>query len=98
MRICIFIGLFTFTFSVSADKKALCHDYLPQFRGSLTTPLVQKGTDGVPEVIQLMDDYDLVRDDVDNIMEVTQWPGMKDPMSKVETKVTITGNSNSLRQ
>ena len=73
---------------MSADKRGLLQDYLPQLRETLTAPLIKHGSDGVPEVIKLMDDYDLVRDDVDSIIEVTQWPNKPDPMSKVETKVT----------
>jgi replication factor C subunit 1 len=63
-------------------------DYLPYMRTSLTEPLVKKYADGVPDVIKLMDQYDIIKEDFDNIMEVSKWPNSKDPMSKLESKVS----------
>ena len=74
-------------FSVSGDKKSLAMDYLPQMRRRLTSPLVKQQTEGVPEVIDFMDKYDINREDFDNILDVTSWPHLKDPMTHVETKV-----------
>ncbi|GFS27534.1 replication factor C subunit 1 [Elysia marginata] len=71
---------------VSCDKRGLSLDYLPSFRSCLTQPLVSQGTDGVPEVIKIMDDYDIVKEDFDNIMEVTKWPKSFDPMSQLDSK------------
>lgn len=62
-------------------------EYFPHLRCSLTSPLVEQGNNGVPQVVQLLDDYDLLREDFDSILDVTAWPGSKDPMSQVETKV-----------
>ena len=64
-------------------------DYLPFMRYSLTEPLVQKEADGVKEVISLMDKYDIIKDDFDNIMDITKWPNSKDPMSRLDTKVCV---------
>ena len=64
-------------------------DYLPFMRHSLTAPLVQREGEGVPEVIQMMDEYDIIKDDFDNIMEVTKWPNSKDPMASLSSKVTV---------
>ena len=63
-------------------------DYLPALRTKLTTPLVKEGSEGVPEVIKVMDEYDIVREDFDNILEVTKWPGGSDPMTQLDTKVS----------
>ena len=38
-------------------------DYIPYLREFLIIPLIQKGTEGVPEVIALLDAYGLSRDD-----------------------------------
>ena len=72
---------------ISGDKRSLNMDYLPFMRYSLTEPLVQKEADGVKEVISLMDKYDIIKDDFDNIMDITKWPNSKDPMSRLDTKV-----------
>jgi hypothetical protein len=42
----------------------------------------------VLDVIKLMDQYDIIKEDFDNIMEVSKWPNSKDPMSKLESKVS----------
>lgn len=62
-------------------------DYLPYMRNSLTEPLVRREAEGVPEVIQLMDEYDIIKEDYDNILEVTKWPNSKDPMAALSSKV-----------
>ncbi|GFO03984.1 replication factor c subunit 1 [Plakobranchus ocellatus] len=71
---------------VSCDKRGLSLDYLPSFRTCLTQPLVSQGAEGVPEVIKVMDDYDIVKEDFDNIMEVTKWPKSFDPMAQLDSK------------
>ncbi|KAK3087946.1 hypothetical protein FSP39_012701 [Pinctada imbricata] len=70
----------------SADKRSLNMDYLPYMRNSLTEPLVRREGEGVPEVIQLMDEYDIIKEDYDNILEVTKWPNSKDPMAALSSK------------
>ena len=55
----------------------------------LTDPLVQLGSDGARDVIDTLDKYDLLREDFDNILESATWPGQKNPMENVESKVRI---------
>ncbi|CAG5134920.1 unnamed protein product, partial [Candidula unifasciata] len=71
---------------ISSDKRGLALDYLPALRSCLTLPLITKGADGVPEVIEIMDTYDIIKEDFDNILEVTKYPNSVDPMSKLDTK------------
>ncbi|ESP02654.1 hypothetical protein LOTGIDRAFT_138092 [Lottia gigantea] len=72
--------------NISGDKRALAMDYLPVMRKALTEPLVQEGGEGVPKVIKLMDDYDITKDDFDNVLEVSKWPNSSDPLSKLDSK------------
>lgn len=76
-------------FRTSANKLSLNLDYLPYLRKFLTTPLVVKENDGIPEVIDLMDKYDIIKEDFDNILEVTKWPNSDDPMSQLSSKVSV---------
>lgn len=64
-------------------------EYLPFLRTALSQPLVKKETDGVREVIDMMDEYDIIKEDFDNIMEITKWPNSKDPMSQLSTKASL---------
>jgi replication factor C subunit 1 len=61
-------------------------------RKFLTTPLVVKENDGIPEVIDLMDKYDIIKDDFDNILEITKWQNSEDPMSLLSSKVCVVSN------
>jgi len=77
-----------FGFRVLTDKNGLNLDYLPHLRRALTEPLIRECQEGVPRVVSLLDDYDLMREDFESIIEVTQWPHMKDPMKDlIESKV-----------
>ncbi|KAJ8321817.1 hypothetical protein KUTeg_000288 [Tegillarca granosa] len=71
---------------ISGDKKSLNMDYLPYMRRSLTDPLVHRENEGVPEVIKIMDDYDIIKEDFDNIMEVTKYPNSKDVFGSLSSK------------
>ena len=64
-------------------------DYLPFLRYGLTEPLVKQGGEGVKDVISIMDTYDIIKDDFDNIMEITKFPNSRDPLSKLESKVRL---------
>ena len=62
-------------------------DYLPALRQRLTEPMASEGSEGVPKVIQLMDDYDITKDDYDNVLDISKWPNSKDPLAHLESKV-----------
>ncbi|XP_018428309.1 PREDICTED: replication factor C subunit 1, partial [Nanorana parkeri] len=70
-----------------ASKRALNLDYLPYMRDRLVQPLISRGSDGVQEVLDLMDTYYLMKEDFDNIMEICSWGGKPSPFSKVDSKV-----------
>ena len=74
---------------ISCDKRGLNLEYLPHLRHSLTLPLVKEGGDGVPDVIKCLDEYNLIKEDFDSILEVSQWPNSENIMSMVESKVSI---------
>ena len=63
-------------------------DYLPHLRRGLTEPLIRDGQEGIPRVMEVLTEYDLLREDLDNIMEVTQWSEKPDPMKAINPKVS----------
>ncbi|XP_040191058.1 replication factor C subunit 1 isoform X2 [Rana temporaria] len=70
-----------------ASRGALNLDYLPYMRDRLVQPLITQGSDGVQEVVDLMDAYYLMKEDFDNIMEICSWGGKPSPFTKVDPKV-----------
>ncbi|KAL6941721.1 hypothetical protein ACO0RG_002858 [Hanseniaspora osmophila] len=54
--------------STSTDKLGFRTEYMPALKKHLLDPIVNKKTEGVPEVIELLDAYYLSKDDWDVIM------------------------------
>ena len=62
-------------------------DYIPYFRRMLLCPLQRQGAEGAGQAVQLMDQYHLIREDVDSIMEISVWGGQTHPYAKLDPKV-----------
>ncbi|TPX45812.1 hypothetical protein SeLEV6574_g03630 [Synchytrium endobioticum] len=55
---------------ISADKQEIRQSYLAALVPKLTHPLVEKQSDGIEEVIQVMDEYYLTREDWDTVLDL----------------------------
>ena len=73
--------------SANLSKQALNRDFLQQLRDGVVKPLATKGGDGVNDAVEVMNHYALLREDLDNLLELTQWPDQPDVMKAVESKV-----------
>ena len=71
---------------ITGNCHAMVTDYVPLLRDKMTRPLIQRDSDGVREVIDVYNYYNLVKDDADGIYELGVWPGMKDPRENISTK------------
>lgn len=71
-----------------SSRQAVNLDYLYYLRQSLLTPLQRNGAEGASQAVQLLDDYQLIKEDVDSIMEISVWGGQPDPYSKLDPKVS----------
>ncbi|ODM98365.1 Replication factor C subunit 1 [Orchesella cincta] len=69
---------------VSGSLEALNMDYLPYLRRAITKPLAEGDHESAAGV---MEQYTLLRDDVESINDLSVWPGTRDPMERVESKV-----------
>ncbi|XP_052636184.1 replication factor C subunit 1 isoform X4 [Harpia harpyja] len=68
-------------------KRTVNMEYLPYLRDAVVQPLKDFGADGVQEAITFMDSYCLMKEDIENIMEVSTWGGKPSPFSKLDPKV-----------
>ena len=68
--------------STSTDKLSLRMDYLPVWKDRLLYPLVRHGTEGIPEVIQILDDYYLTKEDWDTVMDFMIGPDRTESLLK----------------
>jgi replication factor C subunit 1 len=64
------------------DKLELRLQYLPLLTYKLLNPLLQDGADGVGQVMQVMDNYYLTKEDWDVIMELGVGPDSPEPKAK----------------
>lgn len=72
---------------ISANKLGVGMDYLSVLKNMLTKPLITKGAEGIPRVIEIMNEYSLTREDFDTIIELATWPNQKDLMGMIDSKV-----------
>ncbi|KAK7073039.1 replication factor C subunit 1 [Halocaridina rubra] len=72
---------------ISGSKLDVCMDYTEPLRNAITTPLAKQGSEGVHQAVEVMNTYHLLREDLDSIMELAQWPDSRDPMSNIDSKV-----------
>uniref|UniRef100_A0A665WN74 Replication factor C subunit 1 n=1 Tax=Echeneis naucrates TaxID=173247 RepID=A0A665WN74_ECHNA len=72
---------------MSLNRQAVNLDYLHYLRQLLLSPLQTQGAEGAAQAVQLLDDYQLIKEDVDSIMEISVWGGQPDPYSRLDSKV-----------
>lgn len=72
---------------VSADRTQLSMDYVGPLLNAVTRPLIDRGANGVPTAVERMQHYFLQRADLESLSELAQWPGSRDPMALVDSKV-----------
>lgn len=73
--------------SAGVSKTSFNLEYAQSLRDHIILPLVRHGAEGVEEAVQTMEKYTLLREDLDGLLEVAQWPHQPDPMKEVESKV-----------
>lgn len=76
---------------LECDRTALRLFYLPVLRRAVSRPLVEKGKEGIEEVLALMREYSIHRDDIEFITDVTKFKTKgawaDDPFKSVESTV-----------
>lgn len=73
--------------STSGSRLSVRLDYAPFLIQRIIRPLIDKGLDGVGESLATLKEYHLLREDIDSLIELTSWPGKKNPFDSVESKV-----------
>lgn len=71
-----------------SSRQAVNLDYLFYLREALLSPLQRSGAEGASQAVRILDDYQLIREDVDSIMEVSVWGNQPDPYSNLDPKVS----------
>lgn len=74
--------------STSGSRRSVNLDYVYHLRNGIVKPLADEGVNGIEKSLEVMHSYNLLREDLDGIIEVSHWARQKDPMSMVDSKVT----------
>lgn len=72
--------------SAGVTKQSLALDYGPALRDHIVAPLFYKGIDGVDKAVANMQDYSLMREDLDRLVALTHWPQNTDLFKMVNSK------------
>uniref|UniRef100_A0A834RC26 Replication factor C subunit 1 n=1 Tax=Sarcoptes scabiei TaxID=52283 RepID=A0A834RC26_SARSC len=72
--------------STSGSKKSLILEYLPILRNNIVNAMVTLGKNGISSVVDLLEYYDLTKDDMDTILDISVWANETDPMKKVDSQ------------
>ncbi|KAF7379273.1 hypothetical protein HZH68_017118 [Vespula germanica] len=72
--------------TTGASKEAVNLDYLNHIRNAIIRSLVN-GAEGVDEAVKVMNHYHLLREDLDSLNEVSLWPGQRNSLQAVDSKV-----------
>ncbi|BGP18533.1 hypothetical protein JCM10213_002954 [Rhodosporidiobolus nylandii] len=74
---------------VSGDRREIRQSYIPTMYPRLVTPLQEEGSEAIEDVMQLMDDYYLSKDDWDAIVElgVGEEYEQEKALKKIDSKV-----------
>ncbi|VDN40948.1 unnamed protein product [Dibothriocephalus latus] len=70
----------------ASDGRCIMLDYVNPFAFRMTAPLKEGDIDSV---LGMLNAYQLLREDMDNILELSTWKGRLNPMKAVDSKVLI---------
>ena len=73
--------------ATGVSKEAINLDYIKPLRDAIVRPLAVDGNEGVDAAVNVMSHYHLLREDMDSLTELSLWPGDRDPMQVVDSKV-----------
>ncbi|XP_022906012.2 replication factor C subunit 1 [Onthophagus taurus] len=73
--------------SISGSRNDVNLDYSYFIRNKIIKPLIKNGNEGVNDSVAVMNTYNLLREDLSNLIHVTSWSKQSDPMAMVDSKV-----------
>ncbi|XP_068628353.1 replication factor C subunit 1 [Battus philenor] len=73
--------------STSGSKSSIFLDYCTHLRDAVVTPMLKERADGISQSLEVLESYHLLREDLDSLIEISLWPGQRNPLILVESKV-----------
>lgn len=76
-----------FVSSTSGSKSSIFLDYSSHLRDAILNPLIKDKNEGIAKSLQVLEEYHLLRDDLDSLTELSLWPGQRNPNVLIDAKV-----------
>ncbi|KPJ21463.1 Replication factor C subunit 1 [Papilio machaon] len=74
--------------STSGSKSSIFLDYAMHLRDAVVHPLLTHKADGIQQSLDILESYHLLREDLDSLLELSLWPGQRNPMILIDSKVS----------
>lgn len=75
--------------STTGSKSSIFLDYCTHLRDAIVTPLVKEKADGIGQSLEVLEAYHLLREDLEALTEMSLWPGQRNPMILIDSKVKL---------
>ncbi|KAJ8733747.1 hypothetical protein PYW07_014298 [Mythimna separata] len=73
--------------STSGSKSSIFLDYSSHLRDAIVNPLIKDKSEGIEKSLEVLESYHLLREDLDSLVELSVWPGQRNPTILVDSKV-----------
>lgn len=73
--------------ATSGSRLSVRLDYAQFLIQAIVNPLKENGAEGVPQALEIIKEYRLLREDIDSLLEITNWPKVKSPWDSVDSRV-----------
>ncbi|XP_022113761.2 replication factor C subunit 1 [Pieris rapae] len=73
--------------STSGSKSSIFLDYSSHLRDAILNPLIKDKNEGITKSLQVLEEYHLLRDDLESLTELSLWPGQRNPSILIDAKV-----------
>ncbi|XP_039765625.1 replication factor C subunit 1 isoform X2 [Pararge aegeria] len=73
--------------STSGSKSSIFLDYSTHIRDAILNPLIKDKTEGIEQSLRVLESYNLLREDLDSLVELSLWPEKRNPIVLIEPKV-----------
>lgn len=73
--------------STSGSKSSIYLDYASHLRDAIVNPLIKDKADGITQSLEVLQSYNLLREDMDSLVELSVWPGQRNPTILIDPKV-----------
>lgn len=73
--------------STSGSKSSIYLDYAYHLRDAVVNPLIKDKADGIEKSLDVLESYHLLREDLDSLVELSLWPGQRNPTILIDSKI-----------